>query len=161
MKARGYCIKVYSYHVVIIQSLSHVLFFVTLWTVARQASLSFTISQSLLILLSIESVVLSTCLILCHPFSCPQSFPAWGSFPLSHLFASGGQSIGASASALSLSSEYSGLISFRIHWFHLFAVQGTLKSLLQHHSLKASVLQRSAFFIVQDSHPYVTTKKKP
>ena len=101
----------------------------------------------------------------CHPTisssvvpfsSCPQSFPASGSFQMSQLFASGGQSIGASASA---SNEYSGLISFRIDWFDLLAVQGTLKSLLQHHSSKASILRRLAFFIVQLSHPYMTTGK--
>ena len=75
---------------------------------------------------------------------------------MSQLFVSGGQSIRLSASA---SSEHSGLISFRMDWFDLLAVQGTLKSLLQHHSLKASILQRSAFFIIQLSHPYMTTGK--
>ena len=78
---------------------------------------------------------------------------------MSQLLASGGQSIGASDSTLSPSNEYSGLISFRIDWFDLLAVQGTLKSLLQHHSSKASVLWHSAFFIVQLSHPYMTTGK--
>ena len=82
-----------------------------------------------------------------------QAFPASGSFPMSQLFASGCQSIGAAASA------YSGLISFRMDWLGLLAVQGTLKSLLQHHSSKASILQRLAFFIVQLSHPYMTTGK--
>ena len=86
------------------------------------------------------------------PFSCLQSFPASGSFQMSQLFASGGQSIGVSASA-------SGLISFRMDWFDLLEVQGTLKSLLQHHSSKASVLRCSAFFTVQLSHPYMTTGK--
>ena len=75
------------------------------------------------------------------------------------LFALGGQSIGASASAPSRSNENSGLISFRIDWFDLLAVQGTLKSLPQHHSSKASILQHSAFFMVQLSHPYMTTEK--
>ena len=75
---------------------------------------------------------------------------------MSQLFALGGQSIGASASA---SNEYSGLISFSIDWFDLLAVQGTLRSLLQHHSLKASILRHSAFFMVQLSHPYMTTGK--
>ena len=89
-------------------------------------------------------------------FSSPQSFPASGSFPMSWLFTSGGQSIGASASA---SNEYSGLISFRMDWFDLFAVKGTLQSLPQHQSLKASVLRRSAFFMVQFSHPYMTIGK--
>ena len=101
----------------------------------------------------------------CHPSisssvapfcSCPQSLPASGSFPVSQLFALGGQSIGASASA---SNEYSGLISFRIDWFDLLAFQGTLRSLLQHHSLKASILGCSAFFMVQLSHSYMTAGK--
>ena len=78
---------------------------------------------------------------------------------MSQFFASGGQSIGVSASAISPSNEYSGLISFRMDWFDLLAVQGTLKSLLQHHSSKASVLQHSAFFTVQLSYPYMTTGK--
>ena len=90
------------------------------------------------------------------PFSsCFQSFPASGSFPVNQFFASGGQSIGISASA----SQYSGLISSLIDWFDLLAVQGTLKSLHQHHSSKASILQCSAFFIVQFLHPYMTTGK--
>ena len=92
------------------------------------------------------------------PFSaCLQPCPASGSFPVSHFFTSGGQSIGASASVLP--HEYSGLISFRMDWFDLLAIQGTLKSLLQHHSWKASILCCSAFFIVQLSHPYMTTGK--
>ena len=91
-------------------------------------------SQSLLKLISIESVIPSNHLILCHPLSCPQSFPASGSFPMSQFFTSGGQSVGASASASSPSNEYSGLISFRMDLFDLLTVQGTLKSLLQHHS---------------------------
>ena len=104
----------------------------------------------------------------CHPtisssvipfFSCLQSFPASGSFPNSQFFESGGQSIGVAASSISPSSEYSGLISFRVDWLDLLAVQGTLKSFLQHHSSKASILQCSAFFIVQLSNPYMTTGK--
>ena len=91
--------------------------------------------------------------------SCLQSFPASGSFPVSWLFASGGQSIGASVLAISPLNEYSGLISFRIDCFDLLAVQGTLKSLLQHHSSKASVLRHSAFFMIQLSHPYRTIGK--
>ena len=90
------------------------------------------------------------------PFSCLQSCPASGSFPVSQFFTSGGQSIGVSASA---SNEYSGLISFRMDWMDLLAVQGTLKSLLQHHSSKTSILQCSAFFMVQLSQPYMTTGK--
>ena len=89
------------------------------------------------------------------PFSSHlQSFPATGSFLVNQFFTSGGQSIGVSAS-----SQYSGLISFTIDWFHLLAVQGTLKSLCQHQSWKASILQHSAFFKVQLSHPYMTTRK--
>ena len=92
------------------------------------------------------------------PFSCRlQSFPESGSFQMSQFFASGDQSTGASASASSPSSKYSGLIFFRIEWFDRLAVQGILKSLLQHHSSKALSLQHSAFFIVQLSHPYMTT----
>ena len=94
------------------------------------------------------------------PFSsCLQSFPASGSFPMSQFFPSGGQSTGISASALVLPNGYSGLISFRIDRLDLLAVQGTLKSLLQHRSSKASILQCSAFFIVQLSYPYMTNGK--
>ena len=92
------------------------------------------------------------------PFSCLQSFPSSGSFPVSQFFVWGGQSIGVSASASSPSNKYSGLISFRMDWFDL-VVQGTLKSLFQHHSSKASILQLLAFFIVQLSHPDLTTGK--
>ena len=93
------------------------------------------------------------------PFSfCLQSFPALQSFPISWLFESGGQSIGASASfSISPSNEYSGLISLRIGWFDLPAIQGILQSLLQQHNLKASIFQHSAFFMLQLSHPYMTT----
>ena len=103
----------------------------------------------------------------CHPTvsssvvpfsSCLQSFPASGSFPMSQFFVSGGQSIGASVS-ISHSNEYSGLISFRIDWFDFLAVQETLRSLLQHHSSKASILWYSAFFMVQLSHLYMTIGK--
>ena len=120
--------------------------------------LPFTVSQSLLIFMSIESVLPSNHLILCRPFSsCPQSFPESGSFPMSRLFASGGQGIGASASVLLMNIQgwmplgLAGLIS---------AFQGTLKNLLQHHSSKASLLQSSAFFMVHFSHLYMTTGKK-
>ena len=93
------------------------------------------------------------------PFSsCLQSLSGSGSFQISQFFASGGQSTGFSFS-ISPSNKYSGLISFRMDWLDLLAVQGTLKSLLQHHSSKASILQHSAFFIVQLSHPYMTTGK--
>ena len=92
-------------------------------------------------------------------FSHLQSSPASGSFPMSQFFVSGSQSIGVWASASVLPYEYSGLISFRMDWLDLLAVQGTLKSLLQHHSSKASILWHSAFFIVQLSHPYMNTGK--
>ena len=107
--------------------------------------------------MSIDSVVPSNNLIPCLPFSsCPQSFPASDSFPKSQFFASDGQNIGASASVLPV-NILEGLISFRIDWFDLLAVQGTLKSLLQHRVSKASILQCSAFFMVQLSYPYMTT----
>src|SRR5574339_390476 len=94
-----------------------------------------------------------------HPFSsCPQSLPASDSFPMSQLFACGDQYWSFSFS-ISPSKEIPGLISFRMDWLDLRAVQGTLKSLLQHHSSKASILRRSAFFTVQISHPYMTTGK--
>ena len=148
----------------------------TWWTTAHQASLSFTISWSLLKFMSIESVMLmlSTHLILCCSLLLLPSifpsigsqrvrldwatslFPASRSSPMSWLFVSGGQSI--ESFSISPSSEYSGLIFFKIDWFDL-AVQGTPKSLLQHPNLKASILQPSAFYIVQLSHPYMTTEK--
>ena len=93
------------------------------------------------------------------PFSYPQSFRASGSFQMSQLFASVWPKYWSFSFSISPSSEHPGLISFRMDWLDLFSVQGTLKSLLQHHSSKASVLQHSAFFIVQLSHPYVTTGK--
>ena len=94
------------------------------------------------------------------PFSsCPQSLPASGSFPMSQLFTWGGHSVWSFSFSISPSNEHPGLISFRMDWLDLLAVQGALKSLLQHHSSKVSILQRSAFFMVQLSHPYVTTGK--
>ena len=139
-----------------VQSLSCVRLFVTPWTTA-QASLSVTNSWSLPKPMSIKSVMPSSHLILCHPLLfLPSIFPSIGSFPMSQ-FSSGGQSIGVSASASVLPNEYSRLISFRIDWLDLLAVQETLKSLLQHHSSKVSILQCSALFLVQLSHPYMTT----
>ena len=133
-------------------------FFMIMWTAAHQASLSFTISQSLLKHMSIESVMPSNHLILCCPLppSCPQSFSVrvFSSESVLHIRWPKYLSF-----SISLSNEYSGLISFRMDWFHLLAVGGTLRRLLQHHSLKASVLQCSAFFMVQLSHPYMTTGK--
>ena len=116
-----------------VQSLSHVWLFATPWTTACQASLS-SITNFLLKFMSIESVMPSNNLILCCPLLLlPSIFSASGSFPMSQFFSSGGQSISFSFS-ISPSNEYSGLISFRIDWFDLLVVQGTLKSLLQHHS---------------------------
>ena len=129
-----------------VQSLSHVQLFVTPWTVARQASLPFTISQSLLKLMSIESVMPSNHLILCPPLLlltliCPcirvfsKESALHNRWPKYWRF------------SISPSNEYSGLISFRVDWFDFLAVRGTLKSFLKHHSLKDSILQHSAFFI--------------
>ena len=141
-----------------VQSLSWVRLFVVPWTAARKASLSFTNSRSLLKLMSMESVMPSNHLILCNallflPSILPRirvfsnesvlriRWPKYWNF------------------SFSPSNEYSGLISFRMDWLDLLAVQGTLKSLLQHHSSKASILRHSAFFIIQLSHPYMTTGK--
>ena len=138
-----------------VQSLSHAQLFATPWIAAPQASLSITNSRSLPKLMSIESEMPSAISSSVIPFSsCPQSLPASEFFPMSQLFTWGGQSIGVSAS-----NEHPGLISFRMDWLDLLAVQGTHKSLLQHHSSKASILGRSAFFTVQLSHPYMTTGK--
>ena len=142
-----------------LQSLSYVWLFATPRTIAHQASLSITNSWNLLKLMSIELVMLSNHLILCRPLLLPSIFPKSRSFQMSQFFASGGQRIGVSSFSISPSNEYSELISFRIDWLDLLAVQGTLKSLLQHHSSKASVLRCSAFFMVQLSHPYMTTEK--
>ena len=138
-----------------VQLLRHVRLFVIPQTTALQASLSTTNSQSLLKLMFIELATPSISSSVIPFSSCPQSFPESGSFPMSQLFTTGSQSTEASAS-----NEYSGLISFRIDWFDLLAVQSTLKSLLQHHSSKASVVQHSTFFMVQLSHPYMTTGKQ-
>ena len=124
-----------------VQSLSRVRLFVTPWTTARQASLSFTISQSLLKFISIELVMPSNHLIPCQPLLLPPSiFPSISLFHWVNSSHSGGQRIGVSASASVLLNEYSGLISFSMDWLDLLAVQGTLKSLLQYHSSKASIL---------------------
>ena len=143
--------------IAVMQSPSHVQLFTAPWTAACQTPLSFTVYQSLLRLMSTEMVMLSNRLILCHPpLLYLQSFPASGSFPVNQHFASKYWSF---SFRISPSNEYSGLISFKIDWFDLLAVPGTLKSLLQHHSSKASILLHSAFFIVQLSHPYMTTGK--
>ena len=120
-------------------------------------SLSFAISQSLPKFT--ESVIPSNHLIFSHPLLMPSIFPRSGSFPVSQLFTSEGQSVGVSASASGLPINYSGLISFRIDWFDLLPVQGTFKHLLQHHNSKASILQPPAFFMLQLSYPYMITRK--
>ena len=123
-----------------VQSLSRVLLFATPWTAARQTSWFITDSWSLLKLMSIESLMPSNHLILCHPLLLlPAIFPSIRSFPMNWIFSSGGQSIGASASGPS--NEYSGLNSFRIDWLDFLAVQGTLKSLLQHSFLYGPTLK--------------------
>ena len=131
-----------------VQSLSHVQIFATPWTTAHQASLSITNSWSLLKLMSIELVIPSNHLILCCFLLLPSIFPSIRVFSVSQFFTSGGK-VWSFSFSISPSNEYSGLISFSIDLFDLFAVQGTLKSLLQHHSSKASILWHSVFFIVQ------------
>ena len=131
----------------------------TPWTAARQASLSITNSWSLfkLKLMSIQSVTPSNHLILCCPLLPPSIFPSIRVFSSESVLRIRWPKYWSFSFSLSPSSEYSGLISFKIDWFDLLAVQGTLKSLLQHHSSKGSILWHSAFFIVQLSHPYLTT----
>ena len=146
--------------VVVAQSLRHVQFLATLWTAAHQASLSFTICQSLLKLMTIESVMPSNHLILCPLFLLLSSI-----FPRIRVFSSESPlrimwpKYWSFSISISPSNEYSGLISFRTDWFDILAVQGTLKSLFQHHSSRVSVFQYSVFFTVQLSHPYMTTRK--
>ena len=143
-----------------VQLLSHVRLFATLWTTARQASLSITNSQSLLKLISIESMMPSNHLILCRPLLLlPSIFRSIRVFSNESALHIRWPKYWSFSFSISPSNEYSGLISFRMDWLDLLAVQGTLKSLLQHHSSKASILQRSAFFTVQLSHPYTTTGK--
>ena len=143
-----------------VQSLSCVQLFATPWTAAHQASLPITNSQSLLKLMSIESVMLSNHLIFCYPRLLLCSFlPSIRVFSNESVLCISQPKYWSFSFGISPSNEYSGLISFRMDWLDLLAVQGTLKSLLQHHSSKASILQCSAFFMVQLSHPYVTTRK--
>ena len=132
----------------------------TPWTAACQASLSITNSQRLLKLTSIESVIPSNHLILCHTLLLlPSIFPSVRVFSSESVLHIRWPKYWSISFSISPSNEYSGLISFRTDWIDLLAVQGTLKSLLQHHSSKTSVLQRSVFFTVQLSHPYLTTRK--
>ena len=138
-----------------VQSLSHVWLLATLWIAACQASLSITNSWSLLRLMSIESVMSSNHLILYHPLLLPPSiFPSIRVFTNESVLPIRWPKYWRFSFSISPSNEYSGLISFRMDWLDLLAVQGILKSLLQHHSSKASVLWRSAFLRVQLSHPY-------
>ena len=143
-----------------VQSHSHVRFFVTPWTAASQASLSITNSQSLLKVMSIKSVMPSSYLLLCHPLLLlPSIFPSIRVFSSDSVLHIRWPKYWSFSFNISHSNEYSGLISIRMDWLDLLAVQGTLKSLLQHHSSKASILPCSAFFIVQLSHPHMTNGK--
>ena len=143
-----------------VQSLSCVRLFVTPWTAACQAFLSITNSWSLLKLMSIELVIPSNHLILCCPLLfLPSVFPSIRVFSNESVLRIRWPKYWSFSFSINPSNEYSGLISFRMDWLDLLAVQGTLKSLLQHHSSKASVLQCSAFFMVQLSHPCMTTGK--
>ena len=145
---------------VFVQLLSHVRLFATPWSAEYPASVSFTVSQSLLKLLSVESMMLSNHLILyCPLLLLPSIFPSIRVFSNELALHIRWPKYWSFNFSISPSSEYSEFISFRIDWFDLLAVQGTLKSLLQHHSSKASILQCSAFFMVQLSHPYTTTGK--
>ena len=143
----------------VVQSLSCVQLFATPWIAARQASLFITNSQSLLKLMSVKLVMPSNHLILCCPLLLPSVFPSIRIFSSESVLYIRWPKYWSFSFRISPSNEYSALISFRIDWFDLLAVQGTLKSLLQHHNLKASALQHSAFFVVQLSHPYMTTGK--
>ena len=133
---------------------------VTPWTVAHQVFLSIANSWSLLKLMSIESVMPSNHLMLCCPLLLPPSiFPSIRVFSNESVLHIRWPKYWSFSFSISPSNECSGLISFRIDWLDLLAVHGTLKSLLQHHSSKASILWHSAFFMVQLSHPYMTTGK--
>ena len=143
-----------------VQSLSCVRLFVTPCTAASQVSLSITTSQSLLKLMSIELVMPSNHLILCRPLLLlPSIFPSIRVFSRESVLRIKWSKFWSCSFSISPSNEYSGLISFRINWFDLLAVQGTHESLLQHDSSKAVILWHSAFFMVQLSHPYMTTGK--
>ena len=143
-----------------VQSLSCVQLFATLWTAAHQASLSLTNSRSLLKLMSIESGMPSNYLILCRPLLLLLSiFPSIRVFSNKSVLRIRWSKYWSFSFSIRPSNDYSRLISFRMDWLDLLAVQGTLKSLLQHHSSKASILWHSGFFIVQLSHPYMTTEK--
>ena len=143
-----------------VQSLSHVRLFTIPWTAARQASLSINNSRSSLKLVFVESVIPSNHLILCCPLLLPPSiFPSIRVFSNESILHIRWPKYWTFSFSISPSNDYSGLISFRMDWLDLLAVQGTVKNLLQHHSSKPSILQHSAFFIVQLSQPYMTTGK--
>ena len=143
-----------------VQLFSYVRLFATTRTAARQDSLSITNSPSLLKHMSVESVMPSNHLILCHPLLLlPSTFPSIRVFSNESVLCITWPKYWSFSFNISPSNEHSGLISFRIDWLDLLAVQGTLRSLLQHHSYKTSILPHSAFFIVQLSHPYMTTGK--
>ena len=145
----------------VVQSLSRVSLFATPWTAARQASLPFTNSRSLLKLMSIASVMPSNHLILCCPLLLlPSIFPSIRVFSNESVLHIRWPKYWSFSFNISPSNEYSGLISFRTNWLVFPAVQGTLKSLLQYHSSKASILQHSAFFMVQLSHPYMALTRQ-
>ena len=147
-------------NIVVLQLLSLVQLFVSPWTAVRYASVSFTVSQSLIKFMSIESVMPSNHLILCHPLLFqPSIFPSIRVFSSESALCIKWPKYWSFSFSISPSNEYLGLISFQSDWLDLLAVQGTLKSLLQHHSSKASILQHSAFCVVQLSHPYMTTGK--
>jgi len=139
--------------------LSCVCLFASPWTAAHQAPLSISNSQSLLKLMSIESAIPSNHLILCRPLLLPSIFPSIRVFSKESVLHIRWPKYWSFSFNISPSNEYSGLISFRMDWLDLLAVQGTLKSIFQHHSSKASILWCSAFFMVQLSHPYMTTGK--
>ena len=149
--------SIYQYQFSSVQSLSHVQLFVTPWTAAHQAFLSITSSWSLLKLMSIELVMPFNHLILCRPpLLRPSIFPSITVFSNELVLCIRWPKYWSFSISISPSNEHSALISFMMDWLDLLAVQGTLKSLLQHHSLKASILWCSVFFILQLSHPYMT-----
>ena len=152
--------KLMSFQFSSVQSLSHVWFFATPWIAALQASLSITNSRSSPKLMSIESVMPSSHLILCRPlFLLPPIHPSIRVFSNESTCRMRWSKYWSFSFSIIPSKEIPGLISIRMDWLDLLAVQGTLRSLLQHHSSKASILRRSAFFMVQLSHPYMTTGK--
>ena len=156
----GTCISFIKVQFSSVHLLSHVRLFLTPWTAECQASLSITNSQSLLKLMSIESVMPSNHLILCCPFLLPLPiFSSISVFSNEPVLCSRWPKYWSYNFSISPSNEYSGLISFRVDWLDLLVVQETLKSLLRPHSSEASILQYSAFFTVQFSHPYMTTRK--